>query len=137
MPDDLIALGKRAVACAGWRLMSGMLLVDVPRSGCGPVAYQRLVHCRPVSPPRSPDPSVAWEYGEPIPDFSDPATLGCLLALVREAWGSPSLFACDTTAGNRWEVYCPKRSDPVAYESAEIEALVAALEAAPTEAPDA
>lgn len=49
--QDWIELGRRAVACKGWRWMPGML------------ARRQ-----------------AW------PDLRDPATLGCVLALVREAW---------------------------------------------------
>ncbi len=75
-------------------------------------------------------------YGE-LPDLADPATLGCLLALVREAWQSPaaqvspSRNALDTVI--EWRCY-PNRpgeyGDPVFFGNTEAEALVAALEAA-------
>jgi len=51
------------------------------------------------------------------PDFRDPATLGVLLAQVREAWESGSLVY------RPWTLW--------AYFDTEAEALVAALEAAP------
>jgi len=35
-----------------------------------------------------------WDRGGPghlVPDVADPATVGCLLALAREAWGDPTI----------------------------------------------
>lgn len=53
---------------------------------------------------RPPDPTglgaMTWGKTNPLPDLSDPATLGCLLALVREAWGKEccvSLHAAGVT----------------------------------------
>jgi len=70
-----------------------------------------------------------------IPDLDDPATLGCLLHLVREAWVQPTAYVeiregrsrvCATygteatiALGPRWTI------------GGEAHALVAALEAAP------
>ncbi len=70
------------------------------------------------------------KYG--IPDLTDPATLGCLLALVREAWGQPLVsvrwsvhgWRVLNTEGRAW---CWR----IGKGSTEAEALVAALEAAP------
>jgi hypothetical protein len=65
-----------------------------------------------------------------VPDFTDPATVGCLLAAVREEWASPTLFARPTASG--WTVMrgsgagMGKLSDSLT----EADALVAALEAA-------
>ena len=66
-------LGRRAVACKRWRWMPGML-------GLSNKSSSRSIWIRIVDPPRD-DASECW------PDFSDPATLGCLLALVRQEWG--------------------------------------------------
>jgi hypothetical protein len=84
---------------------------------------------------------------EPLPDLADPATLGCLLALVREAWGDPtaSLTPDGEKADKLWTLWVgpkrwleisdarPCRAGPSGmFEGAtEAEALVAALEAAP------
>ena len=77
-----------------------------------------------------------------LPDLSDPATLGCLLALVREAWGSDRCFSRqeDTPAGVKWFVLCPTPKRLAERIGAgwhgpftgvtEAEALVAALESA-------
>jgi hypothetical protein len=79
-----------------------------------------------------------WFDGEStglLPDFSDPATLGCVLALVREAWGDPCIgIEYDLVCG----IWLPVRGvgwnlqvTALAGELTEGAALVAALEAAP------
>ena len=62
-----------------------------------------------------------------LPDLTDPATLGCLLALVREGWRSPLIHP--RAAGCEWRMW---KTEPYAYAyETEEEALVAALESAP------
>lgn len=67
------------------------------------------------------------------PDFTDPATLGCLLAAVREAWldggvhTKPAYWPAD---GARW-LAIPPGGYAHGYGETEAEALIAALEAAP------
>jgi hypothetical protein len=65
------------------------------------------------------------------PDLSDPATLGCLLALVREAWGQGVYLLPD----GGWYVKGARLQDGASIglgicATTEAEALVAALEAA-------
>ena len=104
-------LAQRAVACKGWRWMPGMATVAAETPA---VWYPRIGdECKP-------------RYPHLLPDLSDPATLGCLLALVREAYGQPSAFC-------RYV-----ESDPAFWHintghvgATEAAALVAALEAAP------
>jgi hypothetical protein len=73
------------------------------------------------------------------PDFNDPATIGCLLAAVREAFKAPTLITrwCGPdpvrgeplpTARAWWRVW--HAGAPVGYGRTEAEALVAALERA-------
>jgi len=123
---DVVELGRRAVACGVWRWMPGMLVardeVWGPRAG---------VSVR-VSVEASKDSFWLAEGWEPV--VSDPATLGCLLALVREAWGDPTLSAA--WAARRWYIVTPVRG--VGFDALkaidapdELSALVAALEAAP------
>jgi hypothetical protein len=123
MTDEQIALARRAVACKGWRWMPGMLAVEWSAPGMS------LTGGRPV---RVDD---GWhEVGVWLPDLSDPATLGCLLALVREAWGDPTIcVVLDLSDGywhvGRWE------DEGIAlrgrWGTTEAHALTLALEGAP------
>ena len=141
MTDNMIELGKRAVACRGWKWMPGMRTLDA----------MRVIH----DPDRWPDRPCAiregsWvdtapprPLGDDLPDLSDPATLGCLLALVREAYRDASKL---------WDGHVEVRrdhrilffvvsfrhdasgalvEDTLATGGNEAEALVAALESAP------
>lgn len=112
---------------AGWRVLS----VD------GVDGHKYLIACEVDS--EDPDGSPQ-EQGEAIwnigltwpPDLTDPATLGCLLALVREAWGIPGAYfrhgwIFNDNGGS------PEDDDIIAGENGmpEAEALVDALETAP------
>lgn len=126
-PDDLRALARRAVACKGWRLMRGMRLL-LSDGGTTLITHETNPNGW-VSATRgffSPEP---WAALGALPDLEDPATLGCLLALVREAHGR----RCYTQAvGGYWTVQNGDTEDEWGGHCAiEIEALVAALEAAP------
>lgn len=67
------------------------------------------------------------------PDFRDAATLGVLLALVREAWGDPHVYAMRLNVRRQiWVVHVPSDRHNIHGEGeTEAAALVAALEAAP------
>jgi hypothetical protein len=75
-------LNERAVMCKGWRWMPGMLTMDgvriyaVEGDTFDGFDDDSEYNNHPVE-------ALEW------PDFTDPATLGCLLALVREAWPKP------------------------------------------------
>ena len=84
--QDWQELGRRAVACKNWRWMPGMLCI--PIGGGFPVRYHGIVA-------RNMPSAGGVQYR---PDFRDPATLGCLLALVREAYGMPHLTPKMTTS---------------------------------------
>jgi hypothetical protein len=63
-----------------------------------------------------------------LPDLSDPATLGALLGLVREAWQDPATGIY--RHARRWCVIMGGRCEEF-FADTEAEALVCALEAAP------
>ena len=117
--EEALDLGRRFAACKGFRPMRGML----------------DNHGRTWTP----DLLWRWTPKVDIPDLRDPATLGCLLALVREAWSDECVcvlpvdygpggvaWFCRLTVGGRdlARSYVPS-------SVGEAEALVAALEAAP------
>jgi len=115
-------LNERAVACNGWRWLPGMLTMDgvriyaVEGDTFDGFDDDSEYNNHPVE-------ALEW------PDLTDPATLGCLLALVREAWGDQRAYM---RAGFGWEWitdYCAEKWPPDG--ETEAEALVAALEAAP------
>lgn len=138
MSADL-SLARRATACRAWRWTPGMRVLDgvggaariiVERDdGSGALGIEEHVG--------GPVPLDAAK-GRALPDLDDPATLGCLLALVREAWCHERLWVewVDDIDDGGWSIgwlgrlpirACP----PTAPCSTESEALVAALEAAP------
>ena len=118
-PDELRALADRVVACRHWRPMRGM----------------RDLQGRTWTP------DLLWRWHpHDRPDLSDPATLGCLLALVREAWGKSNghtIFAGRCGSDPRGWRYCWASDDGrmgggiERWAATEAEALVAALEDAP------
>lgn len=141
MSADLMELGRRAVACKGWRWMPGMLVtgpgwLDIARicdvdTGI-PTLWEYRGYARGPGTASSYADDSPWEHPEAVPVLGDEATLGCLLALVREAWGPaygtgrPHLRP--TATG--WLV--ASCGYPVAPEGlTEAEALVSALECAP------
>ena len=107
----MIELAKRAVKAKGWRWLPGMLALDTGL--------------------RLDEMTDDWEAE--LPDLNDPATLGCLLALVREAWDMPRITTF--CADGWWSVHSPilKIGFPFRDKkaSSEAAALVKTLEAAP------
>lgn len=105
--ENFEELARRAVACKHWRWMPGMLYKQAIIQGGG------------------------------LPDLNDPATLGCLLALVRDAWKNHTMSCFFDHADVAWSEYpwavklVGLRVVTGAYGQTEAEALVAALEAAP------
>lgn len=135
-------LGRRAVACPRWRWMPGMLLLwklherggtyegRVCHLGDSDSGAGKDVYCEG----RGDRFDGVLEVPKCFPDLFDPATLGCLLHLVREAYKDrfdPMRVSTQTNIRGEW--YCnPNSGGPKAtWHATEAEALVAALEAAP------
>lgn len=102
-------LGRRAVACEGWRWVPGMLA----RGTVAGAVRLRYEHAYRRD-------SFAW------PDLRDPATVGGLLALVREKHG-PEVHT-EPTGGGRWEFHADAEEWGGICKDTEAKALVAALE---------
>lgn len=144
MTDELTDNARRAVACVHWRWMPGMRWWTEDEHG--------------EEDDRGRLDDFQSEYmrhpAGALPDLSDPATLGCLLALVRKAWRRPTVYVRRTHARRKsdnefaWEV-CDLWLDEEARRAlgltwpgsvgcwghkSEVEALVFALENAPPSA---
>jgi hypothetical protein len=114
---DLKEVARRAVACPRWRWMDGMRVICTPRHDGATGYFIRLE--------QDGYRAAQNEY----PDLSDPATVGCLLALVREAWGSGFHLVPD----GGWLARGARMPDGATVnlgvcERTEVAALVAALE---------
>ena len=104
-------LARRAVACPHWRWMDGMLYKQDGVGGRPVIATAPIIQ------------------GGGLPDLTDPATIGCLLALVREAWGSPHAYVGHS---DKWvAAFCCEVGGRAFASTTEAAALVAALEVAP------
>lgn len=146
MTDADRALARRAAACEHWKWRAGMRVVI---SYAEATASARIVSARLDGIACADERGLryGWHHlgagpaqERCLPDLADAATMGCLLALVREAWpgwrvtvewgGEPS----DPEYG--WVAVCyDDRTGEVRTlgpdGGTETDALVAALEAAP------
>ena len=118
--EQIEQLARRAVACKRWRWMDGMLY---KQDGVG---VRPVIATAPII------------QGGGLPDLTDPATLGCLLALVREAWGPTASVSVNLSGfwavGGATVLKGKGKGASInlgIWKNSELEALVAALEVAP------
>lgn len=138
---DVQDLGRRAVACDGWRWMPGML--DEGGDRCLRVETRQLGHYDAIFVASTGDPEGEFclesDRESPcIPDLSDPATLGAgLFGLLPAAGVSLSTEGCPDGQFMGWYRVGDDPIDDVrpfsGWPLGAAEALVAALEAAPKE----
>ena len=140
MTNEQTALSRRAVACRGWQWMPGMRNINGRRLA---VVFGLSRTASVLCDLRDDANSDTEELQGELPDLADPATLGCLLALVREAYRDASklwdghvevhrdhriLFF---VVSFRHDASGALVEDTLATGGTEAEALVAALESAP------
>ena len=127
MTTALTAAAERLITLPGFRWMPGMRDVE----------GRRFVGDTETAEPLSifvewlVDVSSGFERApRALPDLTDPATLGCVLAMVREAWGTQRANCYMTWPENDWA--CNVQIDGVdRFRAAtEAECLVNALAAA-------
>jgi hypothetical protein len=131
-------LAKRAIACKHWRWMPGML-VTFPPTVCT-CRRNQLVPTVRLIPADIGGCFNIHENGvcgvekipkRSFPNLTDPATLGCLLALVREALGDERAHCEHCEMGDLWEVWRHDEGHAplwISFGETEAEALVSALE---------
>jgi len=124
MTADMLDLARRAVACPKWRWMPGMRTTEGIRIVHDPSRFPGACALRDGGwTPRLLDPGA-------LPDLTDPATLGCLLALVQKARREPTYLPTLVGIVDKWVISPPITWRQTRYDSYAA-VLVAALEAAP------
>jgi len=92
MNEATLGLARAAVASPHWRWLPGMLATHSEHAPARVLSVQADEYAPPML-----EIAWAWRNGDGVhprgwlPDLEDPATLGCLLALVREAWGADAI----------------------------------------------
>lgn len=123
MNNEMTELARRAVAAQGWRWMEGMRVIRGP----GDQLQEELRITLVKDFVELHGGMYALEFHQMaeqcLPDLNDPATVGCLLELVREAW---ERILHTTRDQHGWWV--EDIAKPTAQPT-ESHALVAALEA--------
>ena len=105
--DGFDVLGRRAMACSGWRFLPGMLIMR-QKQRPSPRPNGLLLQHRVVG--------IAFYDvdGEWWPDLTDPATYGCLLFIVRMAWRDRQLWTVPPPEpGDPWECVVYDHEDPL------------------------
>jgi len=128
MESDKIELAERLMSSGRWQWMPGMRTINGRRLA---VVFGASRTAAVLCDLRDDANSDTEELQGELPDLNDPATVGCLLALVREAHGQDDMGA--SRYRERWCIECtPQEGQHYAfYGATEAEALVYALESAP------
>lgn len=88
MDLELVDAAKKIITLKSWEWLPGMLGVRYCESG-------KLDYLKPEVRIQGHRDVEYAKTSEVIPDLTDPATLGCLLCLVRKASRDPRAYLCD------------------------------------------
>jgi hypothetical protein len=141
MDEQMIELGKRAVACRHWKWMPGMIaegVINEPyRDGQFVVGAVADALSRVVTHPSQGTPltlhqrkktSLAWSHIlDAVPCLDHPSTLGCVIALARTLHGNPGAYSYMIGS----EGWCIGMRRSLFIGPTEAHAWIAALESAP------
>ena len=118
MNEEELEIARGFVDCSRWQWLPGIRAVG--RKGY-PAAWFRV---------EEPLRRLGGVWRDSVPDITDPATLGCILHLVRDVWGSPTAYLY--CYGRSW-FFEPQQPDPTNHPSGrtEAETLLHALQVAP------
>ena len=133
MTPEMKVLSRRVIAHHQWRCVLGMKVFpimaddsvqDVTGTVVGFYETMPLVYWPDLRETRAHHPREHL-----LPDLTDPATLGALLALVREVWGRPGicLYSIEVNGDLRWG--WDGNVDASVTFATEAEALIVILEA--------
>lgn len=132
--DEVVSLGRHAAKLKNWKWMAGMQIHYIgPKSICIPSYHGRMITAQRARLLSDREPR---NLETAFPDFSDPATVGCLYHLVCEAYKTSFIhFVYDNADGEpdyvkpSWKIF----SDVALFGSGPslAKALVNALEMSP------
>jgi len=138
MTPEEMEIARAFVACKDWRWLPGMLLRDLTRSKKGrvhKVGNDWVVYFGINSESRYRCETVGYSV---VPDITDPATLGCILQVVRDATGDPDLhvrcihpYTPSYTAASPYAVYSGRGQRLTERHNSEAATLLQVLQAAP------
>lgn len=94
---------ERFMRCAAWRWMPGMRVKFLMNDG-GVVADRVLGSSAADDLNDGENPLYPWRYEKHVPVVTDPATIGCIMALIRDAWSDPLVRRAAT--GPEWDAFC-------------------------------
>lgn len=113
-------LNERAVMCKGWRWLPGMLTMDGVRIYA---VEGEFFDGFDADSEYNDHPVEALEW----PDFTDAATRGCLLELVRHVWDDRTMTPSWVPSRQRWRI--KYKFGQFVMADSETEVLVRMLEA--------
>lgn len=133
MDESTIKLARRAVACKAWRWMPGMRYREKWPTEDEAIWGRWSSEDEDDTGYTVCKTTKVEADGVHLPDLTDPATIGCLLKMVREAHRDPQINThadlVDSLNQFSWQV-CSYDCDYTGWCDTEAEALVCALEAA-------